>query len=501
MKVALIRPRSSGGAYEPPLGVLYIAGYLRKYGEVDVEIIDAEALNWDNKKVGKRLKLIKPDLVGISVLSYDRFQGFEIAEIAKKNGAFVVIGGPHVTFIDRETLESNPSIDAVVRGEGEATTLELVTKLRSKEPVDSINGLTFRRDDKIIRNPDREFIKDVDSIPLPAYDLVPMEKYQYYAVLASRGCPFNCIFCASPKIWKRKLRSRDPKKVVDEIEYLLTNYGKKVVHIKDDTFTVRKSWFNKICDEIENRNLKFRWECLGRVDTIDKEMLERLKKLGCERIEFGVETGDEYMMKLINKNITKNQVRTAISLAKEVGLGVGTFFMLGHPAENEKTINETFDFALELRTDSVSFNPTDIFPGTKLFDMAKEGGCIPEGFSWSNRKLNLSGNPVPRFENPELPEEKLLEYSKRFLARFAFCRMFDIKDERDLQYLFTYEHTPYQLTPRSRKDMKIIYDEFKEGIKRSPSIAQKIKGSLILPFFCVRFGLNGARRLFCTIAR
>jgi len=500
MKVILIRPRSSGGAYEPPLGILHIAGYLRKYSEGHVEIIDAEALNWDNKKVEKRLEIVKPDIVGISVLSYDRFQGFEIAEVAKKIGAFVFIGGPHVTFIDRETLENNPSIDAVVRGEGEVTMLELVTKFKSKESIADITGITFRKDNKIIKNPDREFIKEIDSIPLPAWDLVPMEKYQYHAVLASRGCPFNCIFCASPRFWKRKLRVRDPKKIVDEIEYLLANHGKKIVHIKDDTFTVRKDWVHKICDEIENRNLKFRWECLGRVNTIDKEMLKRFKKLGCEMIEFGIETGNEEIMNRINKNINKSQIRSVIELSKDVGIGVTTFFMLGHPGEDEQTINETFDFAFELRADAASFNPTDVFPGTKIFEIANKE-YLPKEFSWQSEKRNMSGNPVPRFENPELPERKLMDYSKRFLTRFAFCRLFDTRDKRDLRYLFRYEHTPYHLTPKSWDDVKIIMEEFREGLRRSPSPIQKAKGFFVLPLFFLRMLYDGLRRLIKMLTR
>lgn len=496
MNVVLIRPRLHGSGYEPPLGILYIASYIRKYSDATVKVIDAEASNLSKNDVKSELKKIKPNLVGISVLSYDRFQGFEIADISKKLGAFVVIGGPHVTFTDKETLKNVSSIDVVVRGEGENTMLELLNNLKSNESLDDIKGITFRKNGQITsRNPDRELIADINLIPPPAWDLVPMEKYQYHAVFASRGCPYNCIFCASPRIWKRKLRIRDPSDVIDEIEYLLNKYGKKVVHIKDDTFTANKKFIHNFCDELKKRNLSFNWECMGRVNTIDEEILQRLKDNNCQLIEIGVETGNEQIMRIINKQITKKQVIYAVNLCKKMGIDVGTFFMLGHPGDNEKNIEETFNFALQLRSDFCTFNPTDIFPGTELYNIAKEKNYLPDDFSWSKKIYNINGNPVPRFENPELPELKLVEYSKRFYMRYAFCRLFDIKDKRDLKYLFVNEYTPYHLTPKSKQDFKLLYDEFIYGLKKSSAIIQKIKGFIILPAFITRYGINGFKRL------
>ncbi len=499
MKLILIRPFLTGEAYEPPLGIGFIASYLREYSDIDIEIIDNDVLRWSNRKIRDELAIEKPDLVGISAFSYNRFKGFEIAKIAKELGIFVVFGGVHTTFVDKETLEDFPYIDVIVRGEGEETMLKLIEKIKSNEEIDDIVGITFRKGREIIRNPDRDFIKDINSIPPPAWDLFPMEKYKYYPVFGTRGCPFNCIFCASPRLWKRKLRVREPKRVVDEIEELLIKYGKKIVHIKDDTFTARKGWALKVCDEIENRNLKFTWECMGRVNTVDKELLTRFREVGCRLIEYGVETGNEEIMKKINKQITKDQVRNAVIISKETGLKVGTFFMVGHPGENEQTLKETFDFALELRADAFTFTPADAFPGSLLFDIAKSKGYLPENFSWSNNKPNLGGNPVPRFENPGLSEEKLVEYSKRFYVRFAFCRLFNIKDSRDVNYLFKNEYVLYHLTPKQMNEVRYLFDEFKEGIIRSPNKLQKIKGFIVLPFLWSWFILNLFKRQFRKI--
>jgi radical SAM superfamily enzyme YgiQ (UPF0313 family) len=490
MKIILIRPFITGEAYEPPLGIGFIASYLREYGKSDIEILDMEVLKWNREKIKTELAKRKPEIVGISAFSYNRFRGFEIAKIAKDLGIFNVFGGPHTTFVDKETLEGFPFIDVIVRGEGEATMLELVEKVASDQPLDDVKGITFQKKGRIIRNPDREFIADINTIPQPAWDLFPMEKYKYYAVLGTRGCPYNCNFCASPRLWKRKLRIRRPEKVVDEIEYLLAYYGEKVVHIKDDTFTAKKDWLYEFCSEIEKRNLKFKWECLGRVNTVDEELLRRIHETGCELIEYGVETGNEKIMRSINKQITKDQVRTVVKLAKKTGLRVGTFFMLGHPEETEENLNETFDFALEIRPDMCSFNPADAFPGSLIFDIAKNSGYLPQAFSWNDNRLNLSGHPVPRFENPGLPEHKLVEYSKRFYIRFAFARLFDVKDIGDLGYLFKNKYTPIHLTPKSKDDIMFLFEEFKEGIKRSPSITQKLRGFAILPFFTFRIGVD-----------
>jgi radical SAM superfamily enzyme YgiQ (UPF0313 family) len=493
MKTLLIRPPYMVERYEPPLGICYLAGYLKAHGK-EVEILDGE-VDLTVEDIIREMRQRKPDVVGISMLTYDRFAGYRIAKAAKEAGAFVVVGNVHPTFTDRETLQEHPYIDAVVRHEGEATLLELVQRLEAGKPVDDVQGLTFRNSGgEIIQNPERELLPDVDKLPYPAYDLVPMKKYRYHAVFASRGCPYKCIFCSSPNFWLRKVRYRTPVQVVNEIELLLTKYGKKDVHFKDDVFTMKKQWVTEILNEMQRRNIRTQWECMGRVNNVDPEFLHFIKKMGCTQIEYGVESGDPELMEAIEKSISPEKALKALAASHEAGIHVGTFFMIGHPGETLQSAERTFDFALQLRPYTWTFSPADILPGTKMEAIAREKGLM-DGFSWSQPGLNTSGEPMRRFTNPEVPEGKMVELAHRFHARMIFCRLFDIRRRSDWWVLFRGPMTPYYITPRSRKELGWMWEDFLYSIRKSPSIARKALGFVVLVPFTGRFLGNSFKRL------
>ena len=498
MKIVYSRPFLNGELYEPPLGIAHIAAYVKeKLPDTEQEVFDLDVLQYKKDRIFKELKRVKPDICCISIFSYNRFEGFELAKMAKEAGAFVILGGQHTTFMDKDTLENLPFIDIIIRGEAEATLVEFLRRFKNNEPYDDVAGISFRnKKGEVIRNPDREFI-DITNIPMPAYELFPTARYKYYGVMGGRGCPYNCNFCGSPQFWKRKLRLRNAHNVVDEIEYLVKTYGKKIVHMKDDVFTFNKQWAKDVCNEIIRRKLDIQWECLTRVNLVDEELLRTMKKSGCNLIEYGIESGSNEMLKTINKASTLDLARRAVKMTRDAGIRYGTFFMVGHPGEAEKTLEETFKFALELRGDSITFTLTDAIPGTELYQLALREKNIPEGFVWSKSdKRNLSGYPVPRFQNKNLPEEKMLEYSRRFLMRFAIGRLFDLKDRRDYEYVFKNEYVPYHITIKTMKDAKIFLEELKKGIKCASATKYRLKGYAFLPFFLGRLANNHLKRLY-----
>jgi len=481
MKIVLINCLSFGGNnFEPPIGITMIGGYLKSKG-INVKIIDGELLKWNNEKIESELKKDKPDIVGVTSITYNRFEALDMLKRVKKLGIKTVYGGVHATFLYNDLMMRYPFIDIICIGEGEETMLEIC---QNKE-LKSIKGIIYRKDNKIFLNNKREFIKNIDNLP-PGWDLLAMEKYQYYGIFASRGCPFNCNFCASPKLWERKLRTRSAKKVVDEIEYLIKKYGKKKVHIKDDTFTARKKWAHEVCDEIIKRKLNIQWECLGRIDTVDLKLLKKLKNAGCVMIEYGIESGNNKILNSINKMITTKDIIKAIELTKKANLNYTAFFILGHPGETKKSINETFEFAWKIRPLSLSFCPLDIFPGTQIYYESLKNHKL-NNFSWNDKKFkNLQGQNVPRYENPELDEKKLEEYSKKFYARYAFMTLFDFEGLKSFKYLFNNEYVPFHLLIKNLNDLKIILNSFFYSILHKGNILKKIFGLIVLPFFLIR---------------
>jgi radical SAM superfamily enzyme YgiQ (UPF0313 family) len=284
----------------------------------------------------------------------------------------IIVGGTHPTVMPEETIQ-NKYFDYVVRGEGEYTFLELI----NDEPIEEIKGLTYiNKEGIIVNNPDREFIKDLDTVPFPGRSLYLNDKdhMDFGYVMTGRGCPFECTFCASKKVWKKQTRYRSPKNVVEEIEHVHKTYGTKFFYFVDDTFTLKKKRTKEICNLLLEKNLDITWICDTRVDTIDEELLTLMKKSGCIRVKLGVETGCERLLSETKKGITKEQIRRAINLTKKVGIESTTYLMIGMPTETEEEIKETLAFARELESDYYSLSILAPYPGTEIYDDVIEGG-------------------------------------------------------------------------------------------------------------------------------
>jgi len=313
--------------------------------------------------------------VGISGLTIQMENVFKIAGAIKAASSkiIVVAGGAHPSSLPELTLEEGKGcIDIVVVGEGEYTLLDLT----QNRPWEDIPGIVFNTFNQTHRNKPREPISDLNAMPFPARDLLKMEKYSGWGplknapsthLIASRGCPFDCIFCSEKAVFGRNHRRRDPEKVVDEIEYLIDAYGIKEVSFYDDLFTLKKDWVISVCDNILQRGLRIDWKALSRVDTVDRDMLHHMKDSGCWMLFFGFESGSQLILDAIQKKQTVEQNIRAAELTKESGLDIFGFFMLGNAGETEETVIQTIKLARKIKSKHSQFTIVRPDPGSDLY--------------------------------------------------------------------------------------------------------------------------------------
>lgn len=333
------------GTAMPSLGLLYLGAELERAG-FNTRIIDTQLYDWDIKETARRCQEANPDAVGIYCNTSNYKHAVELAkEIKIRLRVPIIFGGPHTTIRPLEVLSNEP-VDYVVIGEGERTLLELMSVLGSKNcglKLKEVNGLGFKENGKLIINPPRELIKDLDSIAFPARHLVPMSEYrpspnQYkrlpmFMMMASRGCPFSCTFCNTEAIWTKRYRIRSVQNVILEIKQLVRDYNVKAINFWDDVWGLDREWMNEFCDQLLKERLDLIWSCSCRVDTIDKEILKKMKKAGCWYIFFGIETMDKEILEAINKRVTVEQITNALKWTKEAGIEIKANFILGLPEE------------------------------------------------------------------------------------------------------------------------------------------------------------------------
>jgi anaerobic magnesium-protoporphyrin IX monomethyl ester cyclase len=360
----------------PPLGISYIASSIRSAGH-EVHILDCTFLK---RKVALQKALaIKASIVGIYCMTSMTRDCSWFANQLRSRCRLLVAGGPMPTCDPAAFLDH---FDVVVRGEGEQTMAEIALAWERGSGMESILGITFTRkanslsenNDRPCSTSPRPFITSLDSTPFPARDLLPNSQYINYGkrrygfsittVMSTRGCPYQCEFCSNV-IFGGSYRERSPGNVVDEIEEAI-RLGYERISFADDVFTMNKARVMQICEEIRRRNLRFQWECLGRVDTVDYELAITMKQAGCERIFFGIESGNETILKLMKKMITTDKARFAVKEATRAGLHVGAFFILFYPGDTNETVLQTLRFALSLPVDYLGLTMPYPLPGTQL---------------------------------------------------------------------------------------------------------------------------------------
>ncbi len=390
MKILLLYPlytshvEEEKKGYFPPLGLAYIAAILRNYDH-SVRIIDMNVETKSLKELEKTCEKEQPDIIGVSSTTITYSTCVNILKHTREilPSAIRIVGGPHASILPQDFINHS---EFVVVGEGEYTMLELVETLENCGNPSNVRGLVFKKDKKIVKTGPRPLISDLDNLPFPARDLLPMEAYNDNkgAILTSRGCPFNCIFCNSHLIFGKKFRARSPKNVVDEIEHLVKKYNTQVIRIVDDMFTLDRKRVLEICEEILNRCLNIGWELTNgtRVDKVDKELLEKMHEAGCYRIYYGIESGSEKVLRMLRKGIKLDQVRRVVKWTKEIGIEVGGFFMIGGPGETVETLKETERFIDELNLDYVHLSIATPYPRTDFWDwVLKNGRFVTNDYS------------------------------------------------------------------------------------------------------------------------
>ncbi len=420
--------------YNPPLGLLYLASYARKYTNHEIEVLDTVVEELNYYEIERRIREIKPDVVGVQAMSFTLIDALLCARIVKRIEKHIpiVFGGPHPTIFPQETINLK-EVDYVVVGEGEVTFKELLENIDSPKRLKEVKGLVYKEKGEIIDTGSREFIENLDNIPFPARELTPYKKY--YSLIAkrtpittmftSRGCPYRCIFCDRPQLGK-KFRAQSAENVVDEMEECL-RLGIKEILIYDDTFTVNRQRVLDICKEILRRSLKIGWDIRARVDNVDEEMLKRLKKAGCERIHYGVEASSQRILDILRKGITLRQVKDAFGLTKKAGISTLAYFMFGSPKETEEEIRNSIKLAKELRPDFVHFSITTPFPATDLYRLGLKEGILERNY-WKEFAQNPTKNFSPQVWEENLSQEKLVALLKSAYRSFYIRPNYIIKE-------------------------------------------------------------------------
>jgi anaerobic magnesium-protoporphyrin IX monomethyl ester cyclase len=394
-----LKPRHDNSIFRfPPLGLAYLAASLRKAGH-EVSLLDCSFLG---REEALALAAASPaQIVGIYSMVTMREESLLFARLLRDRAALLVAGGP--------LPSSDPGLflddfDLVVRGEGEITMLEIVQAFETGAPFAAIPGVAYRSFGDHVAGTwkcaaPRPLLAELDALPFPARDLLPNEsyighgrrKYGYTitSLMSSRGCPFDCEFCSNA-VFGRGYRERSPSNVVDEVEETLS-FGYDRIHFGDDVFTLRKDRIIAVCDEILRRGLRFSWECLGRVDSIDREAARAMRAAGCNRIFFGIESGSERVLSLMNKKITPARARGAVEAARAEGIRTGAFFILFYSGDSDDSVLETLRFAVSLPLDYLSFSLPYPIPGTALHERVKDRAVRdwvqPHGLLFDHRRI------------------------------------------------------------------------------------------------------------------
>ncbi len=458
MKVLLINPPQTfyRGSEQPagnlPIGLMYIAAVLKKSG-YSVEILDAfmadcvfqendETINvgLSFDQIKQEIEFRKPDIIGIAgPFSCQIGNALKISDLAKQinQNILTVVGGPHVTLVPKQFLEEAIDVDVVVMGEGEYAMLEIVEAFEGKRQFSMIFGIAYRQNGEVTVNPPRPFIQQLDELPYPAYDLVDMELYlnpqkigyrsfqgRAISMITSRGCPFNCCFCAVHLHMGQNFRAHSAKYVLEHIQYVVDKFKVKNIFFEDDNLTLDIKRFEAICDGIIERKIKIGWETPNgvRADYLNLSLLKKMKQSGANSIFVGVESGDQQILdNVICKSLDLNRVVQFAKDAKQIGLKTGAFYIIGFPGETKQNMQRTVDFALELkRKYDVGMHLFVATPsyGTRLYEDCRSKGYIQENLNWNSFAEARQPKGMPLITTNEFTPAEVKEIAARALAEY-----------------------------------------------------------------------------------
>ncbi|MBI2857546.1 MAG: radical SAM protein [Chloroflexi bacterium] len=426
MKITLVQPRLRNNPYyvHEPLNLGYLASYLIERGYKDIQIRIA-AFEADETILAAAQG---SNIVAFTATSPMMSHARELAARVKQAcpGAFIVFGGVHATVLPESSLR-DPSIDAVARGEGEETFFQLVRAIDRGESFAPVGGLSYKdAEGKIRHNPDRSLVQDVDTIPFPARGLMSQSTFldmgeKKYGdrgawVFSSRGCPFRCTYCASHQAWTRAWRARTPQNIIGEIDQLIHGFGANRINFADDTFSVSRSRLLAFCGMLREKGWPITWGCNVRVDTVNRDLLEEMRRSGCTDVWMGVESGSPTILREIQKGITVEQIRNVFRWAREAGLRRRAYLMLGSPSESMETIRETEQLVEDIQPDFLAFSILTPYPGCDDYDRAKKQGYVGEDTDWSG--VDLFHGDAALMDTKHLSREDLKREHRRLTEKF-----------------------------------------------------------------------------------
>lgn len=411
----------------PPMGLAYIAAWLRKHGHY-CEILDGMATPCSLDEVVRQCSTF--DVIGITSVSTYALRVNQLLQKLKQSGcgAPIVVGGPHATVLPESCLQAGA--DYVIVGEGEVPMLELIRALENHEPPTKVGSVVFLKDGQLVRNRRMPPLGNLDKIPIPAYDLLPMSRYRTseartrrqpsYSLMTSRGCPGVCSFC-NKSVSGTKVRYFSAERIVEEFFLLRNRYGAEDIAILDDNFLTDRELVHTVCDRLIEKGFDKTWSVEARVDHVDREVLEHLKTAGCDFIAYGIESGSQRMLDSMNKRISLKQVRDAVKMTKEVGINIRGYFMMGLPYETLEEMEETVRLALELDIEVASFSLFVPLPGTLEYKRAQETGTFSDPEYFLHEIYPEFNFPDSLLYIPEgITAEQLFNVHKNAYSRYYF---------------------------------------------------------------------------------
>lgn len=435
--------------YNPPLGILSLATTVKKLcgDRHQVDVMDCQPQQLTYEQLDTYFSNNQYDLVGITAMTFTLIDVIMTTELVKRHQprCKIVLGGPHVHIYPQETI-SLKHVDHVIQGEGEEAIIQYLESLEGQKNFSQVSGLVYSENGQTRNNGIAPKIENLDSIPYPDRTLLPIEHYSSLlargnnitTTFTSRGCPYKCTFCdrpMSPTI--SGFRWRSARSVVDEMEECKA-LGISEIFIYDDTFSVRKDRVYEICDEVLSRGLKITWDVRAHVNTLDASLLQAMKRAGCDRIHYGVEVGNDRMLKLIKKNTSVRRIKETFKLTRQAGIEALAYFIIGQQTETRSDINDTIQLAKDLKPDYCHFTIFCPYPATEIYEEGLSRGIIKEDV-WRN----FSRDPKPGFELPVWEEnftrqefyELIVKCYKSFYARPSYMlnRMMHIRSFGELK--------------------------------------------------------------------
>ncbi len=433
-RLTLVRVNSRSGAHPfleetnvsgiyPPLGVAYLAAAARAAGH-PASIIDAYANDLSRSELLDAVLRVRSDVVGLSCTTFDWPLAASLARQLRemRPDLRIIIGGPQLSLYPDECM-TETAVDAAVLGEGDHTLVEMLDRLDRGEDLAGMAGTIVRQGGELIHGPPSGPIEDLDGLPMPALDLLPMDRYQsvdaptpYVSMVTSRGCPFRCRYCSQVYVGGT-YRAQGVDRVLDEMQRAATRFGAREIVFFDETFTMRREWVLQLCEGILNRGLVVPWNVRTRVDHLDDDVLAAMAEAGCYRIHVGIETGSPRVQRLMNKNLDLHGIARSLEAAQVAGLETRGYFMLGYPGETADEMEQTVQLSLDLPLDWASYTLTVALPGTGIYEDALERGVLSRDY-WRDYTLGSVSEPPGYFTDAGLDAAELEAVLVRAYRRF-----------------------------------------------------------------------------------